>query len=199
MHCWAADGDEIHEWLLCSWVWIWIMDFQNELYGHTHTHTQICTSILTRTLHWHACILTRALAKGNTHNSSPKSSLMYSRNTWSKGSMTQRHFKTEVHWGLLTASDWQVISLTGRGVYWLHLKKRVRGGRVGVGGVKRKSEKDCGADLIFSLSWRQSHWPVSPWCVAWIYGSLPPPLSSDRWVTLCWNKQRTIFTNKMYT
>lgn len=134
MHCWAADGDEIHEWLLCSWVWIWIMDFQNELYGHTHTHTQICTSILTRTLHWHACILTRALAKGNTHNSSPKSSLMYSRNTWSKGSMTQRHFKTEVHWGLLTASDWQVISLTGRGVYWLHLKKRVRGGRVGVGG-----------------------------------------------------------------
>lgn len=176
-------------------LWIFKMSFMD-----THTHTQICTSILTRTLHWHACILTRALAKGNTHNSSPKSSLMYSRNTWSKGSMTQRHFKTEVHWGLLTASDWQVISLTGRGVYLTAFKKENEGWKcVCVGGVKRKSEKDCGADLIFSLSWRQSHWPVSPWCVAWIYGSLPPPLSSDRWVTLCCNKQRTIFKNKMYT
>lgn len=43
---------------------------------------------------------------------------------------------------------------------------------------------------LLALSWRQRHWPVSPWCDALIYVTPAPPLSSGRVVTTGWGEQK---------
>lgn len=66
---------------------------------------------------------------------------------------------------------------------WMHEKKFKKRKKYQRGFVPQTSSP-------LPLSWRQRHWPVSPWCDALIYVTLAPPLSSGRVATMGWSEQK---------
>lgn len=102
---------------------------------------------------------------------------------WAALGVKRHRLISTAKWTFITVSDWQVIWIAESclpGCVKKKLKKRKKYQR---GFVPQTSSP-------LPLSWRQRHWPVSPWCDALIYVTLAPPLSSGRVATVGWSEQK---------